>query len=88
MRVPLLLSYNYVRLDVISCEVSHEERLHEVTGASGVDATFWFSRHVAFDVRLLGFVGALHRAEGGPYPVSETHFVFGLNVGLGVALPL
>jgi hypothetical protein len=86
LEVPILLGYHYHHGGTFGSDAYSYERAHYLTLASGLDATYWFRRHLGLTTRLLAT--ALVRFAGRTYVDSSAREEFRGGVGLGLELGL
>jgi hypothetical protein len=85
LRVPALVGYTRTRLE--GSETGPPMISDAITVASGLDATYWATRRVGFNVRLLVFGGvdAQHPDTDWASAPSSVGLCFGLGLDLGIA---
>jgi hypothetical protein len=92
LRIPLLVSYvDYSGRDSGCDDIfSHDYSGYQVS--TGLDATYWGSGSVGFNLRLLGGTGGGYRKTTGPYTPTRTEWISTdslipeITLSIGIAL--
>ena len=88
LRTPVLAGATAMLLSGGGCDQSPDERLFAITGASGLEAIRWGSRH-GLELRALVFAGTQsYESMRTTDPQRDWRPVYGVTFSIGIALPL
>lgn len=94
IRLPVLVGYDFFVFTGGGCEYHTDSRMHVVTGATGLDFSYFWSSSIGVNFRALGFAGnswyrSLSSIKGQPFSspeLTDSMMLWGATFDAGISI--